>query len=669
MRRDPAPVPARWRHTPARHGAVSFGRVTRFRAAPCTRQGHAGQAIVFILAMLPILFLSILVVYNAAVATREKMKLQATADATTYSTSVVVARNLNYLAYTNRAMAANEASVALMASLQTSTGMLISSAANVKEIQAVTEGYKGALNLARASRPVIGIIYFFRYLRNLAAADRAARAAERIAGYVEPAAKPFQWAADVIRVLNRGISLSQPVMMAATVADIPMVAKDVMNANDPDAGVPVAETALLSTKYAADVFSFLKTYDQAANGGSEEDFNEVLRFGFAAQATRDDFTKNRRIFPDLFKDWLTHSGNLAGGSITDLVSAGTGDGAGELAAFTGQDVDNSDAQSQLAGALAGGLMKWRGGTELVATRGIGRSERGRIRWQSGDNLDVNLPLGPLATNIFSDWGDTGDMRFGLAAAAAAAGGPYTRPSWEGFRLALPTFYNTDARTYGDITDGNGVLNSDSFEHAAMNTRSGWLFAGLPVLQFDLHFRYGPRTEIGTITREWTMPTFSEMREHQPLKAHEMDNWLAQNGFSGKNPLKWGAKTDNGPTFTLVVQKDGNKTRTGEVAGFGDPGADSRAGLKDRFAGDKVKAISSAQVYFKRPQDRWARRDQSKDDIPKVGRFNVGFTGGYIEHRSLFSPYWQVRNVEPSLWARGLAMGVALVGDTGDEDSE
>lgn len=619
--------------------------------------------------MLPILFLSILVVYNAAIATREKMKLQATADATTYSTSVVVARNLNYLAYTNRAMAANEASIALMASLQTSSGMLISSAANVKEIQAVTEGYKGALNLARAARPVVGIIYFFRWLQNVAAAGRAERAASRIAGYVEPAAKPFQWAADVIRVLNRGISMSQPVMMAATVAEIPTVAKDVMNANDPDAGVPVAETALLATKYAADVLTFLRTYSQPADGGSEDQFNEMMRFAHAAQATRDDFTKNRRIFPDLFKDWLTHSGNLAGGSIKDLVSAGTGDGAGELASLTGQDVDNAQAQDQLAGALAGGLMKWRGGTELVATRGPGRAERGRIRWQSGDNLDINMPLGPLATNIFSDWGDTGDLRFGLGAAAAAAGGPYTRPSWEGYRLALPTFFNQDARTYGDLTDGNGVLNSDSFEHAAMNTRSGWLFAGLPVLLFDLHFRYGPRTEIGTFTHDWTLPTYSEMREHQPLKAHEMDNWLAQNGFSGKNPLKWGAKTDNGPTLTLVVQKDGSRTRTGEVAGFGDESEGSRAGLKDRFAGDQLKVISSAQVYFKRPQDRWARRDQSKDDIPKVGRFNVGFTGGYIEHRSLFSPYWQVRNVEPSLWARGLAMGVALTGDTSDEDSE
>ena len=50
-------------------------------------------------------------------ATHDKMKLQNTADATTYSAAVVTARSLNYLAYTNRAMAANEASIATLASV------------------------------------------------------------------------------------------------------------------------------------------------------------------------------------------------------------------------------------------------------------------------------------------------------------------------------------------------------------------------------------------------------------------------------------------------------------------------------------------------------------------------------------------------------------------------
>ncbi len=77
--------------------------------------------------MLPFIFLAVLVVYNTAAATREKMKLQATADATTYSASVLTARTLNYLSYTNRAMAANEASIATLASVQTSmaAGLLV----------------------------------------------------------------------------------------------------------------------------------------------------------------------------------------------------------------------------------------------------------------------------------------------------------------------------------------------------------------------------------------------------------------------------------------------------------------------------------------------------------------------------------------------------------------
>ena len=47
---------------------------------------------------------------------------------------------------------------------------------------------------------------------------------------------------------------------------------------------------------------------------------------------------------------------------------------------------------------------------------------------------------------------------------------------------------------------------------------------------------------------------------------------------------------------------------------------------------------------------------------------MGFSGGYIEHRSLFSPYWHVHNVEPSLWARAIAMGGAAISAASEPDS-
>jgi hypothetical protein len=190
-----------------------------------------------------------------------------------------------------------------------------------------------------------------------------------------------------------------------------------------------------------------------------------------------------------------------------------------------------------------------------------------------------------------------------------------------------------------------------------------------VLVFNAKMHYGPRTGIGTkLTQDWALPRYVDVKEHPPMLAHEADNWFAENGFKGSNPLKWGKNTDKGPALTLVVQKGGDKVRTGEVAGFGNPDADGRVGLRDNFSGQRIKALSTAQVYFRRPQDRWARRDFSTDDPPTIGKYNVGFAGGYIEHRSLFSPYWHVHNVEPSLWARAIAMGGTVLGASADEDS-
>jgi len=621
-------------------------------ACASVRSRQSGQAIVYLVAMLPIIFLSVLVVYNTAVATREKMKLQNTADAATYSASVLTARSLNYLAYTNRAMAANEASIATLASVQTSMATFITSAANIQEGLVVAEGLKGARNLEKARLPIVGPIFLFRWFGNVLRAQRLQRTADRIAGFVEPSAKPLQVGVDILRVLNQGISASQVAMLVGTTAQLPQLVKDVINSNDPDASVPPAETAIFVTKFVADVGLYLKSYHQSGSVAfNDDEFNEVLRFAHAAQATRDDWTKNRRFLPD-FGTWI---------------------GSGLAGAVKGMATDNPLSPpgfAELAGDVLGGLVEWKGGTEIVATEGLPGDETGRIRWQSADSIEIKLPLGVLYTDIFG-LSDTFRGRFGLGAGAAAAGGPNYRSSWEGQRLTLRT-YSKEGRTYGGLNrevEETAYMERDSFDNASRDKDGGLLLGTWPVLVFNAKLHYSPRTDIGTnLTKNWAMPRFTEIKDHPPMVANESDNWLAENGFKGANPLKWGKNTDKGPAFTLVVQKGGDKLRTGEVAGFGNSAADGKAGLRDNFQGREIKAVSTSQVYFRRPQDRWARRDNSVADPPTVGKYNVGFAGGYIEHRSLFSPYWHVHNVEPSLWARAIAMGGAAVGGSADEDN-
>lgn len=69
---------------------------------------QSGQAIVLVLLVSVVTILVGLSVGNNAILVSEKMQLQNAADAAAYSVSTIEARDLNFTAYTNRAMVANE---------------------------------------------------------------------------------------------------------------------------------------------------------------------------------------------------------------------------------------------------------------------------------------------------------------------------------------------------------------------------------------------------------------------------------------------------------------------------------------------------------------------------------------------------------------------------------
>lgn len=71
-----------------------------------------GQSSVFILAMLGVILISAIFLYQSGRLTTEKMQLQNAADAAAFSASTLEARSMNFAAYTNRAMAANEIAIA-----------------------------------------------------------------------------------------------------------------------------------------------------------------------------------------------------------------------------------------------------------------------------------------------------------------------------------------------------------------------------------------------------------------------------------------------------------------------------------------------------------------------------------------------------------------------------
>lgn len=78
--------------------------------------GQVGQASVLGLALLAMLIAGLFLVYNTGQVATEKTRLVDATDAAAYSSGVQVARNLNYIAYTNRAMVANHLAVGHMTS-------------------------------------------------------------------------------------------------------------------------------------------------------------------------------------------------------------------------------------------------------------------------------------------------------------------------------------------------------------------------------------------------------------------------------------------------------------------------------------------------------------------------------------------------------------------------
>src|SRR5690606_10432913 len=78
-----------------------------------------GQAIIFGLLFLAVVVMALLILYNQGQLVNDRVQLENAADATVYSQAKLAARNQNFIAYTNRAMVANETSIGQMVALLT----------------------------------------------------------------------------------------------------------------------------------------------------------------------------------------------------------------------------------------------------------------------------------------------------------------------------------------------------------------------------------------------------------------------------------------------------------------------------------------------------------------------------------------------------------------------
>jgi uncharacterized membrane protein (Fun14 family) len=85
--------------------------VPQFRCGTAAGRRENGQSAVFVLLFLGILLISLNFIYKQGRITSDKMEMQNAADAVAYSISLTEARDLNFAAYLNRAMVANEVAI------------------------------------------------------------------------------------------------------------------------------------------------------------------------------------------------------------------------------------------------------------------------------------------------------------------------------------------------------------------------------------------------------------------------------------------------------------------------------------------------------------------------------------------------------------------------------
>ncbi|NND92942.1 MAG: hypothetical protein HKN42_18945 [Granulosicoccus sp.] len=163
-----------------------------------------GQVLPLGIALLAVGMLGALVLFNTGQVATDKMKLANTADAAAYSGTLWQARALNFQSYTNRAMVANQVSIAQAVSLQSW----------------VTYGAVASENIATVLKPVPIIN---------AVADGLQRGLDVVEEIMSPVAKALVTLVDIV---NRGLSLSQQAMFVSTFVATPDVIRSVVAETD-----------------------------------------------------------------------------------------------------------------------------------------------------------------------------------------------------------------------------------------------------------------------------------------------------------------------------------------------------------------------------------------------------------------------------------------------------
>ncbi|WP_077530054.1 pilus assembly protein TadG-related protein [Vreelandella utahensis] len=196
-------------------------RLLTIKNPPSSRQ--RGYATIFTLLLFVAVALVVFSIYDVGQTNTDKVRLQNAADAAAYSGANMMARDFNFMAYTNRAMVANQAAI----------GQVIGMASWTAQIDKTTENIRRVSNVA-AAIPVVGPI-----VRGAAqvldqVTDILNRVVERVGAVLISG----------LDAVNFGLSRAQLGHHGATLATAPNTLSAVLQENDPDARLGLAGNAL-----------------------------------------------------------------------------------------------------------------------------------------------------------------------------------------------------------------------------------------------------------------------------------------------------------------------------------------------------------------------------------------------------------------------------------------
>lgn len=343
----------------------------------------SGQALIVTLAFCAIFGAGLLALYNTIQLTNHKRDLITAADATAYSGASIIAQGLNYTAYTNRAILANNALIGQMTAARSTLTM--------------SQWYWK--NTSTIMRMIAGLTRFIPYVG--AVVSSISNAASKFADiWGTKAIYPMQVLAEVLQtsgtaavgLSNQAMWLSQQVHLADSLIafepNMIAIAKD----NAPDAQIdavlhatafgPIVTLGMFAAQFKPKIRKSRRTI-----GTHEAEKDEYLNY--LTEVNRHEMTPEylagRNLIPNAVGLWI------ATGCDNPLISATSG--AFAQSAGLGSGVDTAlkavDTFASLLSVVANPVMclfERHGGSELI------QLEDGKMAWTSIDAMAFKIPI-------------------------------------------------------------------------------------------------------------------------------------------------------------------------------------------------------------------------------------------------------------------------------------